>query len=247
LNNRYGGFFKKPLAVEEGVLVGDKDTLATYTPPYNTLCAGSGFLGTRTFVVLSNLTDVAYLAGQYVSGYGTYWQILTNYYPFSVYTKRALFWNTPILITSDTNSLVFYRNFSGSALRVDGTVSCSNIEANTKNFRIQHPIDSGKWLFHTSVESPNAELIYRGRTVLTNGIGAVNIDSYFNMTLGTFEALNKEVDVQVWNNASFDRVKASYSNGTINIECENTAFNNEVSFIVYGRRKDITPKLEELK
>lgn len=70
---------------------------------------------------------------------------------------------------------------------IDGTLI-----ANSKNFRIDHPLDPrGKYLFHTSVESPDMMTVYNGN-VTTDGQGdaVVVLPAYF-------EALNRDYRYQL--------------------------------------------------
>lgn len=109
-------------------------------------------------------------------------------------------------------------------------------------FKITHPNDSNKWLYHSFVEAPRADNIYRGKAELINGEASVQIDTASNMTIGTFDALNQNIQVFVNNNDTWDKVRASYSNGFINIECENASSTAQIDWLVIGERKDKTVK-----
>jgi hypothetical protein len=78
------------------------------------------------------------------------------------------------------------------------------------NHPINHPILKNKDLIHVCVEGPRADNLYRGRKQLINGECEVNIDLECNttggMTDGTFELINKNIQVFVNNNETFDRV-----------------------------------------
>ena len=73
----------------------------------------------------------------------------------------------------------------------DGIVS-----SHTKNFKIEHPLDSNLMLYHGSVEGPRYDNIYRGKKLIKNGYGEVNIDKECNTTggmmEGTFQRLNRD-------------------------------------------------------
>ena len=66
------------------------------------------------------------------------------------------------------------------------------IQANTKNFKIDHPLDpAGQYLVHTSVESPDMLNVYNGNVVLdADGAAWVEMPSYF-------EALNRDFRYQL--------------------------------------------------
>lgn len=49
----------------------------------------------------------------------------------------------------------------------------------TKNFSIQHPLDEDRYLVHAAVESPTADLIYRGTSSLESGLVEVELPRYF--------------------------------------------------------------------
>lgn len=115
----------------------------------------------------------------------------------------------------------------------------SGLSANTKQFKIQHPTNENKWLYHTSVESPRADLIYRGHLELENGSGSCLIDSSSRMSDGTFESFTKNSQLFLQNESGFDRVKGSIINGSINIISENDTSNDVISWMVVAERNDI--------
>jgi hypothetical protein len=119
-------------------------------------------------------------------------------------------------------------NISGSLSKGSGT------------FKITHPLDTGKWLYHSFVEAPRADNIYRGQVELYRGIARVRIDTASNMMAGTFDALNQNVQVFVTNNDTWDLVRGYYSNGIIYIECQNELSRAVVNWLVIGERKDQT-------
>jgi len=73
-----------------------------------------------------------------------------------------------------------------------GTLSASDIEAGKKNFKIDHPLDpANKYLYHTSVESPDMKNIYDGTVTLDqNGEALVSLPNYF-------QALNRDFRYQL--------------------------------------------------
>jgi alpha-tubulin suppressor-like RCC1 family protein len=117
-----------------------------------------------------------------------------------------------------------------------------NISATVKPFKIQHPLDNSKSLYHGNIECPRYDNLYRGRAIIINGTCIVDIDSECNDTggliEGTFEALNTDSQLYLQNNQTFDNVKGTIENGKIHIECENTEDEITINWIVIAERKD---------
>lgn len=125
---------------------------------------------------------------------------------------------------------------SSGAVTVNGSFS-----AGSKSFLIPHPLTSLKEthnLRHTSVESPQADLIYRGKLTLINGKAQANIDKIATMTYGTFEALCREVQCFTTNESGWDLVKGKVIGNVIYIESQNPNSIDEISWMVIGERKD---------
>jgi hypothetical protein len=93
-------------------------------------------------------------------------------------------------------------------------------------------------LTHTCIESPKADLIYRGKVNLVNGSASINLDTVSNMTSGTFEALNRDVQCFTTNESDWDAIKGSVSGNTLTISCQNASSTANVSWLVIGERKD---------
>ena len=66
-------------------------------------------------------------------------------------------------------------------------------------------------LYHSFIEGPQADLIYRGKVDLENGGASINLDTVSKMTSGTFEALNRNVKCFTSNESDWDAVKGSVS------------------------------------
>jgi hypothetical protein len=126
-----------------------------------------------------------------------------------------------------------------SALAVAGDFSVAgNVDANVKQFKITHPLDDKQNLYHTSTEAPRADLIYRGKIQLENGIGSASIDIQSNMQVGTFDALTRDRQLYLQNNNSFDRVIGRIESGSIYAQSENTNSNTEIDWLVVAERCD---------
>ena len=125
---------------------------------------------------------------------------------------------------------------------VNGSISTNSYIANTKTFKIEHPLNINKWLYHGCIEAPRFDNIYRGKKMVINGTCEVDIDSECNttggMTVGTFMALNNNFSLHLQNKNSFDGVKGEIIDGKIIISCENIAEEIEVEWLVIGERHD---------
>ena len=109
------------------------------------------------------------------------------------------------------------------------------------SFQIKHPLpekEETHYLVHSFIEGPQADLIYRGKVQLENGVATVNIDAASNMTEGTFVALNREVQCFTSNETDWDAVRGSVNGNILTIECQNSSSNDTISWMVIGERKD---------
>ena len=138
--------------------------------------------------------------------------------------------------TTGTDSFFSVRGKSTflNGLFVEGSLAATN-----KQFQITHPLDDKKWLYHTSIESPRADLIYRGKIELVNGSGSVGTDSSSLMSQGTFESLTKNRQLFLQNNQTFDRVKGYIENGNVYVLCENISENILIDWVIMAERNDI--------
>ena len=123
---------------------------------------------------------------------------------------------------------------TGANLTVTGALS-----KGSGSFKIEHPVKPDThYLYHSFVESPLTDLIYRGKAKLVDGKALINIDEHFGMTSGTFEALVDDKQVFTTNEDSWDLVKGKVKGNELNIECQNKDFNGYISWLVIGDRKD---------
>jgi len=151
---------------------------------------------------------------------------------------------------NDTNPNVYHLGNVGigttnpiSSLQVIGSITIDgSISALYKTFKIEHPLNINKWLYHGCVEGPRFDNIYRGKKTTINGKCEIDIDKECNttggMTAGTFNALNTSSQLYITNNDTYDRVSGDIFNGKIKINCENTKDNIEIDWLVIGERKD---------
>jgi len=245
--NRYAMYSAYPVAIRDGLMVGTASVIQNYLPPPNSICAYGGFYGIRNHWIFRDESEMQYSANN-----PPIWEILKNYYPIIFSAPRAAFYNTTVIIGYTSSKFDIYKNNTGANLLVENDVGVggdlivvSNLSVSgSKSFRIVSPVNKDKYLYHSSVEAPKPDLMYRGKVKLENGKATVNIDKYFKMSEGTFVALCKDVDVYVWNNDTWDRVRGKVIDNILTIESENNASEAEVSFCVFGVRKDIEFEIE---
>jgi hypothetical protein len=136
------------------------------------------------------------------------------------------------------------------SVQVNGSITSTLLTANTKNFKIEHPLNINKWLYHGCVESPRFDNIYRGKKIIINGKGEVDIDEECNttggMTKGTFVSLNTNCQFYLQNKKTYDSVKGKITDGKLIINCENIKEEIEVDWLVIGERYDNTVITNEL-
>jgi hypothetical protein len=131
---------------------------------------------------------------------------------------------------------------AASTMRVTGNLNVTGtLTKGGGSFKISHPIPEKKdshYLIHSFVESPKADLIYRGKINLKNGKAKVNIDEISTMTEGTFILLTRDVQCFTTNESGFDLVKGKVIGNILNIESNNSNSTDEISFMVVAERND---------
>jgi hypothetical protein len=148
-------------------------------------------------------------------------------------------------VTLDPNDLSGTAETTGvsiwDALHVQGTFTATT----GKGFLIDHPNNpKNKKLFHTAIEAPRLDLIYRGVIELTEGRATVNIDNdcvgnpECAMENGTFESLCRDPVYYLQNTSDFDRVIATVEGGMLKIVCENPQSTSVINWMVIAERKD---------
>ncbi len=126
--------------------------------------------------------------------------------------------------------------YIGSNLDVGG-----NLSKASGSFKIDHPLPAMSdthHLYHSFIEGPRADNIYRGVVTLVAGTATVNLDEVSCMTEGTFAALNKNVQAFTTNEQTWDNVRGSVSGNILTIECQDATPTIEVSWLVIGERQD---------
>jgi len=127
----------------------------------------------------------------------------------------------------------------GSIIAQYGLYGATLSVSGSKTFRITHPKDENKWLFHSSMESPNIELLYRGKTTLVNGNASVNLNTYYGLIPQTLDAMLTNLTVVVYNNAGWTKVRCASVNSSVAFDIESeTPCNDTVEWIAIGTRCD---------
>ena len=125
---------------------------------------------------------------------------------------------------------------TAGSVTVNGTLS-----KNSGSFKIDHPLPAKKdthHLVHSFTESPQADLIYRGRATLVDGEVSVDIDDAAGMTSGTFEVLCRDVQCFTSNETGWTAVRGSVTGATLTIEAQDNSCTDTISWMVVGERKD---------
>jgi hypothetical protein len=116
------------------------------------------------------------------------------------------------------------------------------VSGGTKSWRIKHPILENKDLIHVCIEGPRADNLYRGRKQLIDGECEVNLDLECNttggMTEGCFVLINKNIQVFVSNNETFDKVIGSVVGNKLTVTSDNVNASCFIDWLVIGERND---------
>ena len=127
-------------------------------------------------------------------------------------------------------------------LTVSGNVSISgSLSKGSGSFKIPHPLESKRDthnLVHSFLESPQADLIYRGRVDLVDGVASVNIDVASDMTDGTFVLLCRDVQSFTTNESGWTAVRSSVYGNILTIEAQDNTCTDSISWMVVGERQD---------
>jgi len=134
-------------------------------------------------------------------------------------------------------SAAFAISGTGSfSLNVSGAVSKSS-----GSFKINHPLESKKdthHLFHSFIEGPQCDNLYRGKIQLSNGSATINLDTKSNMTEGTFVALNRDVQCFTTNETGWTAIKGSVSGNVLTITAQDNTCTDTISWLVIAERQD---------
>ena len=212
----------------------------------NVLIGGTSDIASGALVVGDN-SSTRPLIIRGLNGVDASYTIGIGFYPWNTSESNAIL-NTVSSAASQSGFRFDVSNGGGSTARTasmyinrTSVTVVGALSAGTKPFLISHPLPNLKEthnLRHISVESPQAELIYRGKLTLVNGKAQANIDEIATMTEGTFEVLCREVQCFTTNESGWDLIKGKVIGNIIYIESQNTNSTDEISWMVIGERKD---------
>ena len=128
-----------------------------------------------------------------------------------------------------------------TSLALDNLFVTGTLSKGSGTFKIDHPLPEKQDthnLVHSFIEGPRMDNIYRGHVHLVNGLAEINLDTQFNMTEGTFVALNRDLSVFTTNEDDWDNVRGKVTGNILTIECQNTESTALISYLVIGERQD---------
>ena len=137
--------------------------------------------------------------------------------------------------------MVFGGFTQGTVAATSSITAAGVITGTSKNFRIPHPLPSKEathQLVHSSLEGPQADLIYSGMVTLIDGKAEINLDTAARMTEGTFLLLNTNLRRFVSNEGGWAPVKSSITGNVLTVEAQDDTCTDEVFWTVIGERKD---------
>jgi hypothetical protein len=190
---------------------------------------------------------------EYTTSGGRNWGIRddsgVNRLRFARGSTDQAFWDVLKVAASDqTADQFWYTNgaqrmqLSSTGLAVTGALSCTGaLSKGSGSFRIEHPLpekSTTHQLVHSFIEGPQADLIYRGKVTLVNGVASVNIDTSATMTEGTFEALCREVQCFTTNESGWTAIRGKVTGNILTIQAQDSTCTDEISWMVIGERQD---------
>lgn len=153
---------------------------------------------------------------------------------------------TDWIIDHSSGSMRFIYGSIMMNIASSGNVTISNdlyiagvLSKGSGSFKIDHPLKPDTHhLIHSFVESPYADNIYSGMVTLKKGKAKIDIDKIFNMTKGTFEALNTSFRRTTSNESGFAKVISKLDGAVLTIEAEDKKCTDEIFWQVIGERHD---------
>ena len=146
--------------------------------------------------------------------------------------------------STSTNDFISLNTSAGEVVAIDASGGADFAGALSKgsgSFKIQHPLESKRAthnLVHSFLEGPQADLIYRGRIELVDGVALVNIDMASDMTDGTFVLLCRDVQSFTTNESGWTAVRSSVDGNILTIEAQDDTCTDSISWMVVGERQD---------
>jgi hypothetical protein len=150
---------------------------------------------------------------------------------------------------SGTDPVIYFQLGSSYTLAADFDANgafdiVGALSKGSGSFKIDHPVDpDNKILYHSFIEGPRVDLIYRGVAKLKHGSATIDLNkdsSVAGMMPGTFEALTQNAVVtSLHNQDGFARVRSEKIIGAkFKIVCEEYASTDEVAWVVIAERGD---------
>lgn len=179
---------------------------------------------------------------------GTYVDWLVSA-PYGSNTNEINIIKSSISINAGNSGLQFWISDGGGAstttrsFQINRT-SCTVVGSLSKgsgSFKIDHPLPektSTHHLVHSFIEGPQADLIYRGKVNLVNGLAIINIDQAAGMTEGTFVVLCRDVQCFTTNESDWTAVRGAVSGNILTIETQDNSSTASISWMVIGERQD---------
>ena len=151
--------------------------------------------------------------------------------------------NEPFMLRVVSNSLRMHLNGTGDLLTAtaSGVAIAGALSKGSGSFKIPHPLESKKDthnLVHSFLEGPQADLIYRGRVDLVDGVVSINIDAASDMTDGTFVILCRDIQSFTTNESGWTAVRSSVDGNILTIEAQDNTCTDSISWMVVGERQD---------
>ena len=215
----------------------------------NTLAERARLAADGDFAIGTTSVDSKLMvSGESSGGFNSIFRSGTNYQDFSLFFDTANGNGTanfrPITVPGSgaANMAFRFRTItSGSGSTNANVVIDGSLGKGSGSFLIDHPLESmteTHHLYHSFIEGPQADLIYRGKVELVDGKATINIDEASNMTEGTFCSLNRDTQCFTTNETDWDSVKGSVEGNILTIESQNTSSSATISWMVVGERCD---------
>ena len=202
-------------------------------------------------MIIDHITRNACFYGRVSAGSpgadANYTEVFTAYYTSNFVESNAI--STAVSSVASQSGFRFdVSNGGGSSARTtaltvtrSGTTVAGSLSKGSGSFRIKHPLASKKCthqLVHSFIEGPQADLIYRGKASLAGGVACINMDCAARMTEGTFETLNRCVQVFTTNESSWGAVRGRVCGNILIIESQDNTSEDNISWMVIGERQD---------
>ena len=142
-----------------------------------------------------------------------------------------------------TTGQAIYFNIAASSkmtMTATGLSIVGSLSKGSGSFNIRHPHPSKEdthILVHSFVESPRADLIYRGTATLSAGTVAIDMDEAAGLTPGTWVLLCRDEQCYTSNETGWHHVRGTVVGSILTIACEEEC-DDTISWMVVACRKD---------